>query len=689
MSSTHQMLTSCRLGFVALVILVLTACSNGGSSGPASASSALAISGSVGDGPVTNAEITFEDVNGEFVGSTTSDASAKYSFEIPAGTLLPVVVRASGGTDLVTGRALDFDLVAVANVDGDSTVNLTPQTTLTVATARCLDNDLTTDGLRQTWHRSRAQIGMGMDADLLPDPMTQIIDADNAANVVLATEALGEIIRRTVAALNEGSSTPVDGDSVLAELGCDMARGTKIDGFSTQGVMRTGAVYRASEAAVLVEVIAGDLQVDGASANSLMDQAVGTILEPGSIAPSVTQVPLDNSLIDQALESILLIQSLDSSDVALLGLVDVLVDAQPSDLRAQMRGLLNADVAASFAELSADLANPFNEAAANLVDAAVQQSARKAPFISLTVDDNSLLQGQSTNVSWASASAERCLASGTENWAGPVSLSGRFVAEDLQHSTQFELRCYGAGGTNRAAIKVLVSTETGQSIDDPQDIAQQPNPRDGSGSTPDNPSAGDPVADVGDDSDVESDPKPSTDDNVGGGSDAGDDTNVNPVGVNLRASASSVSEGGFVTLDWAASNATSCNATNGWTGVKDTSGSTQVGPLTAMTTYTLTCDGAAGTATSIVTVGIERGVVVAWKAPEENTDGSPILALSGYRLFYGDEPSSYSNETFVDDPDATEVELDLAPGSYYLAMSAIAADGTSSALSNEIVISNR
>lgn len=58
---------------------------------------ALAVSGSVGDGPVANVEIAFEDANGEVVGTTMSDANAKHSFEIPARSLLPVTVRATVG----------------------------------------------------------------------------------------------------------------------------------------------------------------------------------------------------------------------------------------------------------------------------------------------------------------------------------------------------------------------------------------------------------------------------------------------------------------------------------------------------------------------------------------------------------------------------------------------------------------
>lgn len=645
MSSTHQALTNCRTAFFATVLLVLSACSDSGSSGPVAASSALPVSGSVGDGPVANADLTFEDATGAVIGTTTSDANAKYSFEIPAGTLMPVTVRATAGTDMVTGRELDFDLVAVANMDGSGTVNLTPQSTLTVATARCLNNDLSAAGLRETWLLGREQIGMGMDAELLPDPMTQVIDVDNAANVVLATEALGETIRRTVAALNDGSVDGVDGNSVITELGCDMAYGGQIDGYWSQGVMRTGAVYRAAETAVLVEMIAGDLQVDGASANALMDQAVNNIIEPGLVAPSVTEVPLQNSMIDHTLDSVLLMQSLNSSDAALLELADLLIESQSTELRTRMRSEMPDGLASSFSELSARLANPSTDAASDLARSAVEQNANRAPYISLIAEDKTLVQGASTKVSWASASADRCLASGTEDWAGPVSLSGRFFAENLQHSTQFELRCYGVGGTNRAAIKVLVSDNVGSPIEDPLDVAQRPDP--GSVEAPQR--GVEPIAEVGGDVPSEQNEEIVASPGTGAGGNTG--TIDKPAG-----GSQDVVDGG--------------NAGGGNSGDGSQDVAEDQTPPPADT-------------------GTVNRVVVAWQAPDQNTDGSTIQGLSGYRLFYGATSGSYTEEAFVDDAQATEVGLDLSPGVYYLAMVAVAADSTQSALSNEVQIESR
>jgi hypothetical protein len=74
--------------------------------------------------------------------------------------------------------------------------------------------------------------------------------------------------------------------------------------------------------------------------------------------------------------------------------------------------------------------------------------------------------------------------------------------------------------------------------------------------------------------------------------------------VMISADSTSVASGGSATLSWSASNATSCTASNGWTGSKSAQGSLAVGPLTASTTYMLTCTGAGGSSQNSVTISV-------------------------------------------------------------------------------------
>jgi hypothetical protein len=73
--------------------------------------------------------------------------------------------------------------------------------------------------------------------------------------------------------------------------------------------------------------------------------------------------------------------------------------------------------------------------------------------------------------------------------------------------------------------------------------------------------------------------------------------------VALAASPSSIAAGGSSVLTWSSKNATSCDASGGWTGIKGESGSFTVDP-TSTTTYTLTCSGPSGSdhASTLITV---------------------------------------------------------------------------------------
>jgi hypothetical protein len=74
--------------------------------------------------------------------------------------------------------------------------------------------------------------------------------------------------------------------------------------------------------------------------------------------------------------------------------------------------------------------------------------------------------------------------------------------------------------------------------------------------------------------------------------------------VMISATPASVTSGTSATLNWSASNATSCTASNGWTGSKSGQGSESVGPLTTGTTYMLTCTGNGGSSQNSVTVAV-------------------------------------------------------------------------------------
>jgi hypothetical protein len=75
---------------------------------------------------------------------------------------------------------------------------------------------------------------------------------------------------------------------------------------------------------------------------------------------------------------------------------------------------------------------------------------------------------------------------------------------------------------------------------------------------------------------------------------------------------------------------------------------------------------------------------LAWDPPTENTDGSALTNLKGYRIHYGTQSGNYTSTVTVNSPGITSYLIEnLAPGEYYFAISAITTSGAESDLSGE------
>lgn len=73
---------------------------------------------------------------------------------------------------------------------------------------------------------------------------------------------------------------------------------------------------------------------------------------------------------------------------------------------------------------------------------------------------------------------------------------------------------------------------------------------------------------------------------------------------------------------------------------------------------------------------------VSWSAPIANTDGSPLKALVGYRIYYGTDPDSLDHRIEIPDRAVTTRTVSgLTPGTWYFAVTAVGGDGLESALS--------
>jgi hypothetical protein len=81
--------------------------------------------------------------------------------------------------------------------------------------------------------------------------------------------------------------------------------------------------------------------------------------------------------------------------------------------------------------------------------------------------------------------------------------------------------------------------------------------------------------------------------------------------------------------------------------------------------------------------GSSGDAALSWTAPDENTDGTALTNLAGYRIYYG--ASADVMDAVIDIPSVgitTYVLDNLSAGTYYFSIRAYNSDGTESALSN-------
>ncbi|HEY0681624.1 MAG TPA: fibronectin type III domain-containing protein, partial [Steroidobacter sp.] len=77
------------------------------------------------------------------------------------------------------------------------------------------------------------------------------------------------------------------------------------------------------------------------------------------------------------------------------------------------------------------------------------------------------------------------------------------------------------------------------------------------------------------------------------------------------------------------------------------------------------------------------GAELSWTPPTQNTDGSTLTNLAGYRIAYGTSPQAMTQSIQVANPGITRYTMDnLSPGTYYFAVRAYTSNGTQSSNSN-------
>jgi hypothetical protein len=76
-------------------------------------------------------------------------------------------------------------------------------------------------------------------------------------------------------------------------------------------------------------------------------------------------------------------------------------------------------------------------------------------------------------------------------------------------------------------------------------------------------------------------------------------------------------------------------------------------------------------------------VTLSWTPPTQNSDGTALTDLAGYRIYYGRQEGYYPNRLVVDNPGLTTYVVEnLSANTYYFVATAVNADGIESEFSN-------
>jgi len=699
----------------------LAACTGEVSTRPSGELGPRTLSGYVGSPSLTDATVTLRIDDGVSTISARSDDQASYSMTVDKSLGLPVEVQVEGGTDLLTGEANDSVLSALSFDENTNSLSVSHLSSLAMRMASCRGTPDET-ALADAWRRIQNRSGM----TALPDSPELTTSAQAA--IMRADLILEESIDRTRLAL-AGVETLNAGD-VLDAIACDLADDDRLNGSNAEVDVRRLVTFRAAEAAVILEFVADTPYLAGAPASSAINALLRQVSEDSNA--DLAALPVQPALIAAAERHLILLQtefpdamwvdlllSLFSGNpeaavtetltashlirlwalpeqVALTdtGTIDRLQAAAAGQTSSRLPIVaLSADPASvsegetsrlSWAASDADLCiasgawsgnravqgaattSPLNTSAefrlaciglAGLAEAVAQVAvvdAAERPLISLSADSPGVVEGNATILRWTSSNATACRASGA--WSGSVPVVGARTTGTLSDTSDFSLTCTGPGGSDAATLRITVTP------------APEPDP----GPDPD------PDPDPGPDPGPDPDPDP--------GPEPGPDPEPEPAPtVQLAANSTLIDAGGTATLSWTSSNATQCTASGGWSGNRSTGGSAQVGPISAQTTYSLSCSGAGGTSLAMVALRVNGVMTLTWVAPTENVDGTPLTDLAGYRVYYGTSSRGYGDPVAVANPTQSSVEIPAPSGDYYVAMTALDAEGNESAYSNEVL----
>lgn len=537
----------------------------------------VAITGSVGDGPIVEATLTVFAKTGEMLSSVISDETAGYNIELRTkGKYYPLVIDARGGVDLATQLPPGFTLRSASTEPRKkAVVNVNPFTTVALAAAEQMNGGLSSSDISAGLAAVLAEFNSGLTSALSLDPMTTPIDDGNLAEIVKASEVFAEILRRTRDAVaRTASGMTIDG--VIEALGADLVDGS-LDGAGAANTnRRVSAMLKLVAAQVSLEAMTNELRVNGLPVTAVLDDIVLRLASGRNVALTDSR-PVNAPMIDRALSGI---------DAA-IALAD---SAELQGLRTALAGLgAGATPEAARLALPAGSGTLLEVPIAGLADGTdADVTAVLTGVSSAAPDPNATTDPTLDPTSDPTTAPDPTTDPAPTN--SPPTISGT-PAEQVLAGSSYAFRPTAADADGDALTFAAEGRPAWASFDA------------GTGLLSGNPT----------------------------GADVGTYSNI----------VISVSDG----IDQASLGAFSITVT----------------------------PAATGTAT------------LSWTPPTENTDGSPLSNLAGYRVYWGSSPGSYTESVYVANPGVTSyvVENLLSGSTYYFAITAVNEPGAESTFSNE------
>jgi hypothetical protein len=634
----------------AVATVALNACSSGGGGDYDSAwagdiESSVNVSGSVGDGPAKNASVTIRKNSGEEIVTVRSDATGSYDIDFSISERhFPLLVDATGGTDIVTNTAPDFALRgAVLSRRENVTANINPFSTLAYEIAVDLNGGLTRENLMVAEDIVVSSMNSGLTTLVNTGPMQTPVDSSNVAEVIKASETLAEVVRRTRDALRSGGQS-VTADDVVEALSSDLID-TVIEGNGgSRSDARTAAVAILAAAQVYLEAMNNELHVNGVDATDDMRRAIEQVV-PSSSGRTLDELGVTAEMIYQAnigLEAAYAI----TGDSRIFDLKQALAGVQPGMEATLIQPLLPSDYRATLTT-----AVTMTASGDMSVVTAVNQLARSGGSEGIEQNRAPAISGQpSTSVQVGSRYEFTPVASDLDGDPLTFTIAGQPAWAEFDASTGRLSGTPQAAG-NHDAITITVSDGELTNSIGPFSITVTSN-----NSAP-----------------VISGTPPAT------------------IGVGERYSFQpAVSDPDSTVFRFEIAGKPSWADFDVLTGrLTGTPNSGHVGLYRdiriSVTDGTSSANLAPFSIEVVATGAVTGSVTLNWTPPTENEDGTPLLDLAGYRLYWSREGSPYGSPARIDNPSVTRFVVDnLTPGTYEFVATAVNRAGVESFFSNAV-----